>query len=159
MTEETKTCRVCGISKPLQNFERDKSYTSGRRNVCGKCKYEQRKSLASWDARQASTRAATKRWCRENRPYFKAYLVEWKAKREGVWKVHADAHRAARLFLKKHNLTRQPCQICGDATSHMHHVDYQEKLVVVFLCNQCHKQVHHQLVKCPHPNNLAALVV
>ena len=34
----TKTCKKCDATKPIQLFNRDKSMSDGRRNVCAACK-------------------------------------------------------------------------------------------------------------------------
>lgn len=39
-------------------------------------------------------------------------------------------------------LARQPCLLCGEANSQMHHADYTKPLAVFYLCRECHLLLH-----------------
>jgi hypothetical protein len=39
-------------------------------------------------------------------------------------------------------IKKMPCEICGETKIEGHHPDYAEPLVVVWLCNKCHR-THH----------------
>ena len=149
-----KTCRICGQQKPIKNYEKKKEHSGGRINICGKCRYIQRQTAPSWESRQASTAAATKKWCSENQQYFKIYMIKWQRKNAKHYETLIRASGIARLFIKEKGITRRPCQICGNQKTHMHHRDYSAELSVVFLCSTCHRRVHHQLIDCPAPIDL-----
>ena len=44
-------------------------------------------------------------------------------------------------------INREPCALCGQEQGEAHHEDYNEPLLIVWLCKQCHHQVHNLLKK------------
>lgn len=54
-----------------------------------------------------------------------------------------DASRSyANQYRKRGKLVVQPCQVCGDPKSQMHHVDYERPLDVTWLCKAHHLEWH-----------------
>jgi hypothetical protein len=70
-------------------------------------------------------------------------------------KERAVAQRAARAALKASpTLTARSrkCQRCGEwGWNEMHHVDYAQPTLVLFLCVACHRRAHHK------PHTVSAL--
>ena len=57
-------------------------------------------------------------------------------------------HRANSLVhwaLKSGKIVKKPCEVCGAEPSEAHHVDYSQPLVVKWLCQAHHKEVHVQM--------------
>lgn len=52
------------------------------------------------------------------------------------------ANSAVQSALRKGELTKLPCLICGSTKVVGHHVDYDRPLDVVWLCQMHHKQAH-----------------
>lgn len=52
------------------------------------------------------------------------------------------AMRAVNRATKNGQLTRAPCEECGEGRTHAHHDDYDEPLVVRWLCAAHHKEWH-----------------
>ena len=53
-------------------------------------------------------------------------------------------------------MTRQPCEVCGNAKAQAHHDDYGKPLDVRWLCTTHHAEWHrHNTPKCP-PQDQAA---
>ena len=48
----------------------------------------------------------------------------------------------ARVYRRRGKLERQPCQVCGNQNSQMHHDNYQEPLQVKWLCREHHLEFH-----------------
>jgi len=42
-------------------------------------------------------------------------------------------------------LKKLPCRVCGAENSQMHHPDYEQPLLVVWLCRKCHAEEHAKL--------------
>lgn len=55
-------------------------------------------------------------------------------------KLKARAH--ASMALKRGQIHRKPCEVCGSPKSQMHHPDYSKHLEVVWLCRPHHMEVH-----------------
>lgn len=39
-------------------------------------------------------------------------------------------------------IEQQPCALCGNPNSQRHHPDYNEPLLIVWLCADCHRELH-----------------
>ena len=65
----------------------------------------------------------------------------------------ARGHRMVAYHLRKGNMTRQPCSVCGRADSHAHHDDYSRPLDVMWLCPVHHKERHAELDAMGHDYN------
>lgn len=52
------------------------------------------------------------------------------------------AHRAVAIALRRGELTRMSCEVCGNEKSEGHHDDYSKPLVVRWLCHRHHLEAH-----------------
>jgi hypothetical protein len=52
------------------------------------------------------------------------------------------AHRKVRYAIKRGDLERQPCEVCGHEPTDAHHEDYSKPLEVRWLCRKHHMEVH-----------------
>ena len=66
------------------------------------------------------------------------YGARYRAKHPEKLKACNAANRA----LAAGCLLREPCEMCDDPRSVMHHPDYTKPLQVKWLCRKCHRQVH-----------------
>jgi len=57
-------------------------------------------------------------------------------------RLRANARAYANVYVKRGKLKRQPCP-CGEINSQMHHEDYSKPLEVIWLCRQCHLDLHY----------------
>src|SRR6266487_6314673 len=75
------------------------------------------------------------------------YMRQWRkshpltAEQRLRWNCRSYAH----VYLKRGKLKKQPCRICGDPNSQMHHADYSKPLVVDWLCRKCYLKLHREL--------------
>src|SRR5258705_4756424 len=73
-----------------------------------------------------------------------SYMREWRKTHplspEERLKMNARAY--AHVYLKRGQIDRLPCVVCGDAHSQMHHPDYHSPLVIVWLCRAHHMLLH-----------------
>jgi ribosomal protein S27AE len=53
------------------------------------------------------------------------------------------AHKRVAYAVKKGNLVRQPCEVCGETKVQAHHDDYSKPLEVRWFCDVHHRQHHH----------------
>ena len=53
-----------------------------------------------------------------------------------------NARSYAGVYLRRGKLDRKPCVICGSVNTQMHHEDYSKPLDVVWLCRECHMELH-----------------
>ena len=145
-----KTCRECGIKKPMTEYYAHKQMADGHLNKCKSCvrsrvanysennaeyckqydkkrnkllhRVEARKAYAKTEAGKLATKKAHKNYI-ETYPFRRA------------------AHIAVGNALKDGKLKKEPCFICGEKAE-AHHPDYSRPLDVVWLCSLHHKQAH-----------------
>jgi len=48
------------------------------------------------------------------------------------------------VYLKRGKLTKQPCEVCGDPKSQIHHDDYDKPLEVRWFCRPHHLKNHKE---------------
>lgn len=63
---------------------------------------------------------------------------KWRARNPEKVKAHWTINNAIRYG----KIVRQPCINCGNTKSHAHHSDYSKPLDVIWLCHNCHWQIH-----------------
>lgn len=135
-----KECRKCGNLKPLDSFYVHKAMADGYLNICKKCvknrikKHRQENdSVRDYD-----------RWRYHNDPKRKARVdkntKEYRKNNPEKYKAHTMISNA----IRDKKLTRLPCQVCGDTSSHAHHEDYSKPMDVIWLCAKHHQRHHHK---------------
>jgi len=103
---------------------------------------------ALWDfctkCRERPRRKGNQRWCNEchaeyyraNRPKFSELSVKQQKK------VKARSH--ANIYKRRGKLIQENCAECGSSDSEMHHEDYDKPLQVIWLCRECHLNLHEE---------------
>jgi hypothetical protein len=75
-----------------------------------------------------------------------AYTREWRKKNPEKLtpeqRIKVNARRAANKAVKDYRLFQEPCAMCGDPNTEKHHPDYSRPLLVIWLCHQCHVDLH-----------------
>jgi hypothetical protein len=59
------------------------------------------------------------------------------------YKIAAAAHQAVAKALRRGDLVRQPCEVCGAEKTVAHHDDYSKPLDVRWLCRSDHRHWHN----------------
>lgn len=57
-------------------------------------------------------------------------------------KLKANCRAYAKVYLRRGKLIRQPCKLCSEPNTEMHHEDYSKPLEVTWLCKLCHVRYH-----------------
>ena len=60
-------------------------------------------------------------------------------------------------FIKRHGIQREPCQICGNPKTEIHHPDYKKETMINYLCRSCHDKVTWYKLQCPEPIDMSAI--
>jgi hypothetical protein len=138
-TTLTKRCFKCGEQKPLDAFYAHPDTADGRLGkcvVCAKADVAQnyaakRERYSAYDQRRTATEARRMQKSQAQR----TYRLRWPGK--------IAARRAVRSALRRGDLVRQPCSVCGAAKTQAHHTDYSKPLDVEWLCFRCHREHGH----------------
>lgn len=59
-------------------------------------------------------------------------------------RMKSNARAYANQYQRRGYLKRKPCSGCGHRIAEKHHEDYSKPLDVVWLCRECHLQLHKQ---------------
>lgn len=151
-----KRCSMCGESKPLDEFNRDRAAKDGRQGRCRACS---RAGFSAWNAANPELRKArNKRYREAHRERCKTVTREWqKANPDRVdlyqkrlRKRHPEkvsAWNAVNNAVRDGRITKpDTCVDCGELTEsrllHAHHTDYSKPLGIEWLCKDCHWDRH-----------------
>jgi len=136
-----KICKKCKESEPLHEFYRHPNMADGHLNVCKQCKREDsiQHRLKNIERIRAYDRERGKLPER----------IAFNVMSNRLWRKadcrRAAAHNAVSRALKNGTLEKQPCERCGYEKSLAHHEDYDYPLLVMWLCQICHKQRHKEI--------------
>lgn len=127
---------------------------------------ERRRQRADYIKRnRASVNAYNREWGRKNRDRTAEYIREYRknnaekvlANRRDYWSKNNSillekqrewrektgrANRKVASAIKKGQLERKPCEVCGSENAEAHHDDYNKPLDVRWLCPKCHTEWH-----------------
>ncbi|KKM98736.1 hypothetical protein LCGC14_1154820 [marine sediment metagenome] len=144
---DTKICNKCKQEKLVSEFYKSKTDKGGYRWSCKSCCREATKIYAKTGYfvrynRQYYQRAEVKEHI--NSPEFKervsVKLREYNQNPDVRIKNMARWYSNNRI--RAGELQREPCALCGQEQGEAHHLDYNEPLLIVWLCGECHRKVH-----------------
>ena len=156
-----RTCRVCGETKPINEYYAHKGWHDTKCKECAKAysrKYRKEHladriaySRKYYAEHKEENKRKSKEWTEKNRDKHNAYCKKWqeenvdkmldyqrKSRRERPEKSRANAiinSRIARGKLKRPTV----CEVCGkEGRVEAHHSDYSKPLDVIWCCKKCH---------------------
>lgn len=147
-----KRCSSCRQEKPLGQFYRNKSTLDGLNYSCMPCALQsvkdsqKRHRVSTAVRRRAFYQKEKNKLRRKSRRYGKRFPAKIKAHNDlyrQTHKVEKASHNLVNNAIRAGRLNRRPCEICGSVELiHAHHEDYNEPLVIRWLCASHHKQLH-----------------
>jgi len=69
-------------------------------------------------------------------------MRNWRKSHPDPYNNKVKARKLAAMRLRRGTIKREPCSVCGDYWSQMHHPDYSRPAEVVWLCQKHHTEVH-----------------
>lgn len=140
---ETKICSGCKQEKPVSEFY--KSKRDGYRSRCKVCSKMANKEYIN----RPEVRERLKGWRSEYyiRPEVKERVDAYRMKihNDPEFKIKFFARNRLRHMVRMGRIIKEPCAICGKEQTEGHHPDYNQPLMVVWLCPDCHRQLHYSL--------------
>ena len=136
-----RTCTKCKQEKNEDCFYKNHRLKSGITPACKECTKAQvtanrlvnLERIREYDRQRAkqphrikNAVEATRRWRSEDSRRSRAHVAVARAIRNGM-------------------IEKQPCSRCQSENSYAHHESYDHPLVVVWLCQPCHKQRHKEM--------------
>jgi len=148
-----KKCGCCKIKKALSDFHVCKTTKDGRRSICKVCRNSKTRKYYRENRFEISVK---------NKGRWKNYYelddgtqnlenVEKRRLRNRCWKLENRkkvlAHKAVEKAIKHGLLKRGECEVCGDYETEGHHENYNEPLIVMWLCRKHHNEKHSKILK------------
>jgi hypothetical protein len=136
-----KQCFKCQSIKPISEFYKHSRMADGHLNKCKACaktdasthRSENIEKVREYDRARGKLPERIKAGVEINRI--------WRAEDKRRQKAHNMVSHA----IKSGRLVREPCCRCGNEKTVAHHEDYDQPLVVMWLCQPCHKQRHKEI--------------
>ena len=150
---ETKTCSRCRKCLPLNAFYRGQYW-------CRQCKKETRHVYMRryLDKKKGDPEQRKKyaKLYRKRRVYWKEYYTRPEVKKRNAANqrryshdpVLRIKHMARWIFRRAKNtgkIKSQSCAECGTLPAQGHHPNYSKPLLIVWLCDRCHRKKHMEL--------------
>lgn len=137
-----KECFKCKTVKPLSDFYKHGRMADGHVNKCKECnkndvtehRNKNLEKIREYDRARGKESKRIKATTEITRA--------WRAEDSRRLVAHSQVAKA----IRNGTLVRQPCVRCAEAKSIAHHEDYDHPLVVMWLCQACHKQRHKELL-------------
>lgn len=137
---ETKTCKECGRTLPVSEFNKRRGNKDGLQDRCRDCFSRYNKM------RYAANREKTKEAVRKYREENPGNCLETRLKACKKNPTRTNANRAIDTAIKAGVIERPHiCSGCGCSDSEhrieAHHYDYSKPLDVIWLCTPCHRSM------------------
>lgn len=136
-----KKCTQCGEAKLEDCFYKNHRLKSGLTPACRDC------TKANVTANRLANLERVREYDRQRakQPHRVRNAVEatrrWRAEDSRRSRAHVAVARAIRNGV----IEKNPCSRCNSDNSYAHHESYDHPLVVVWLCQPCHKQRHKEM--------------
>jgi len=148
---DTKICGKCRQEKLITEFYKHKR--DGYQSRCKQCKREDSKLLNRQPQRKVYNRRFYEKLKDEG--YFDEYnqrpmVKARKAKQQSEYsrnprlRIKYLARWYAKRMTANGTIEQQPCAFCGSEKSQRHHPDYNQPLLIVWLCANCHRELHNK---------------
>jgi len=139
------TCRKCGETKPIDQF--DKQIAAGPLepwNVrrCKECTHVDYSMRYNDPVKREAQKASSRNWKERNLSRHAELAREYRQRH----KEKITAQNRLNYAVRSGKVERLPCQVCGTTERvHAHHVSYRQEdwYNVRWLCQNCHELVHH----------------
>ena len=137
----SKKCFKCNAVKLLEEFYKHPDMPDGHVNKCKEC--NKNDVTANRNKNLEKVREYDRARGKESKRLKAATEITraWRAEDARRYVAHSAVARA----IRNGTLVRQPCVRCAETKSLAHHEDYDHPLVVMWLCQACHKQRHKEL--------------
>ena len=134
-----RICGRCKQEKPIAEFYKGKR----TQTWCKACKLEYQKEYIKRPG--VRKRFKDYRDGYYNRPEVKERIKEYvkECEKHPEYKLKRVARNYLRYRVRQGEIIKEPCVMCEQPQAEAHHPDYNQPLIVVWLCPSCHRELHH----------------
>lgn len=134
-----KVCFKCGEEKPLESFSLHKKMKDGHLGKCKSCacaySKQHREDNPEHYREFERKRIQDPERRRKSSEMIKAYEEKYPQRKIANWKLNSA--------VKQGLVIQEPCFVCGEKAV-AHHADYDQPLLVTWLCHKHHRQLHKE---------------
>ncbi len=151
---ETKKCFKCNKVKPLSAYYKHPQMSDGHLNKCKECtkkdahkhreenlekiqEYDRKRGMLPHRIEARKLYSLTDNCKQSRKKSVQKYRVNNRIKQRASNKVA--------YYLKKGDIKKELCAICGSSNSQAHHPDYNYPLDVIWLCPKHHREEHNRM--------------
>lgn len=117
----------------ISGLDERAAYEAGLLNVCPVCRTLQPIAPSEWcDNCKKEPKPAS---FLKNMPQSVGEITEQQKR---------NARAKANVYKRRGHLKQKKCELCGDADTEMHHLDYRHPLTVRWLCRACHRRLERE---------------
>lgn len=138
----SKKCIRCGEVLPLDRFYSHPAMRDGHLNKCIECTKEDAKAHRIANPEHYKEYESKRGGGEKRKRLNSTHVKKW---REGNPEKYR-AQNAVNNAVRDKKITKPTeCQICGKAYRLIaHHRDYSKPLDVLWICQKCHRDLHHE---------------
>lgn len=158
-----RECTICKLVKPLEEFNKSKKGKYGHDAQCKKCRYTKTgrahflrnkekcyENAAKWNKnnREIINKRARDRYVEDKSP-----IIE----RDRRHKDKIKAQHLVQCHVRRGKIIKpEICSICNCEPKRIeaHHADYSKPLEIIWVCSQCHHNIHKNLKDRVQPDRL-----
>lgn len=161
---ETKVCKKCGRALPISEFYVHKQMGDGHLSFCKECVrarvHKHRETnierIREYDRNRPNKKERLKKERQAIYADEKRLAKYREQKREWGYKNRhkRNAHNKLKRAIKKGIIIKPKyCQLCGKTNCEIqgHHYDYNKPLEVIWVCTECHGNLHKTYNKMQIP--------
>lgn len=147
-------CSRCGEYFEMSNefWYSNKSWFMWFSTECKKCDNERRLRLSHIRPKNyEASRIASKKYYEKNKKE-----IQQKNHARGKLKWYDKIHRSTKKKIDRRWIRPSSCPICwaNGVRIIAHHPDYNDRNLIVFCCDSCHRNIHNGNIECPKPINI-----
>lgn len=136
---QLKRCSLCKESLPVSSFGLCSAKPDKLQAYCRPCYTI--KSKARWVRTFEHQSNQRKAWRAKNKQKVVAY-ADKQTKKD---RLKVRVRQAVQRKIRRGEIERLPCSVCGDPNSQAHHEDYSKPFDIVFLCPKHHSERHAEI--------------
>ena len=134
-------CKHCNKEKSVKSFSWNNKKMGWRSHTCLDCyNQQQRDKRERYPERYKEAR---KRYYKKNRQIILDKIASYREQNS----IKRYAQKIVEYAVKRGDIKKKTCEICGGKETEAHHDDYSKPLNIKWVCRKCHRRIHGKYAK------------
>lgn len=138
----TQICKTCGEVRPLLMYHRKPSNSNGHMKECKFC------ANAATRARNRAGYGPDQKRSKRLQTIKRRESGKTSEHSKRMYQKYPEKSKARAILnhtLKKGEVVKLPCYVCGVTKVEAHHQDYNKPLEVIWVCRLHHNKIHREI--------------